>query len=146
MRMPVLKIALTGFASVALASTAVAGGVFNAGADLFNSGADLFNAGADVFNAGADLFNGHYYDQYYNHQYYNDSYYYVPIDTHQPGCVSIVNCGGSGAGRSDRGGSLTSHMALVSDRNYPTAAVCRTQHLPWRHGSYKVHVCYGNRP
>jgi hypothetical protein len=138
MPMPILKMAITGLASVALAPAA-------AGADLFNAGADLFNSGADLFNAGADLFNGDYYDEHYNHQYYNDSYYYVPIDTHQPGCVSIVNCGGRGGERSG-GGSLTSRTALVSDQNYPTAAVCRTQHLPWRHGSYKVHVCYGNRP
>src|SRR3974377_265505 len=99
MRMPVLKIALTGLASVALGSAAVA---------------------ADVFNAGADVFNGHYCDQHYYDQYYNNPYY--------------------------------------DDRNYPTAAVkaghdikkqkvqiiCRTKRLPWRHGSYSVHVCYGN--
>ena len=114
--------------------------------DVFDSGADVFNAGADVFNGHYDDggywgagygwgpisdvgygepyydhgYNNHYYDQHYNNQYYNDAYY--------------------------------------DDRNYPAAAVkavhdieqqkvqiiCRTERLPWRHGSYSVHVCYGN--
>ena len=109
MRMPLLKIALTGLASVALGSAAVA---------------------ADVFNAGADVFNGHYCDQHYYGRHYNDPYY-----------VRYYN------------------DPYYDDRNYPTAAVkaddikqqkvqinCRTERLPWRHGSYSVHVCYGNGP
>jgi len=117
MRMPVLKIALTGLASVALGSAAVA--------------SDVFNAGADVLYAGADVLNGHYCDQHYYGRHYNDPYY-----------VRYYN------------------DPYYDDRNYPTAAVkagpdikpqkvqiiCRTQRLPWRHGSYSVHVCYGSAP
>jgi hypothetical protein len=36
--------------------------------------------------------------------------------------------------------------SYYDDRDHPTAAVCRTQRLPWRHGSYSVHVCYGSGP
>ena len=170
MRMPVLKIALTGLvATVALGSAAIAEArVGSGGAHVGGGGAHVFNGGAHGSGGGVHVYNGHFrgghfgrgfYGRRNGGAYWGAGYYWGPTDVFDSGAVF-------NAGADVFSGHYGQHYyqyyndPYYDDRNYPTAAVkaghdiqqqkvqiiCRTERLPWRQGSYSVHVCYGNGP
>ena len=150
MRMPVLKIALPVVASVALGSAAIAEvWVGRGGAHVVGGGAHVVTGGAHGSGVGFRVNNGHFRGGHFGRGFYgrrNGGSYWGAGYGWGPSDVGYGELYYD-HGYNDRPYNDQSYNEpYYDDRNYPTAAVCRTQRVPWRHGNYSVHVCYGNVP